>query len=179
MRTWSIVLIATATLLTTACTKPSASGPAREGTAKADKGNPADKSDAAGGAAEAASPEAPPTTAKAQGAPVDDMSKLQPLPDGTFNGRIMGDRVSGEITLVILDGVVISAKADLIRKKRVALELKPRSAADSRRLSLGGRKDGSFMSMLGTFVDGERAAGTFTGTVTKKKVSGRWYAIRR
>lgn len=101
------------------------------------------------------------------------------LPDGVFEGTMSGERLSGEIRLVVRDGVLAFSHVDVLVKRRLELTLKSRGSAADTRLSLHGRQDNSGIQVLGEFLDGERASGTFTGTVYRKRVSGRWYAVRR
>ncbi len=102
-----------------------------------------------------------------------------PLSNGTFSGPLSSENLTGEITLIVRDGVLVSATAEVIAKQRVEFTFKPRGAGDARRISLIGSVDGSFIQLTGGFLDTERASGVFNGTVNKKRVSGRWYGIRR
>ena len=106
-------------------------------------------------------------------------AKPKVLPDGVFTGTLSGERLSGEITLVVRDGVLAVSRVEVLAKRRLELTLNSRSSADGNPLTLTGRKDGSFLEVLGEFLDSQRASGTFSGTVFRKRVSGRWYVVRR
>ncbi len=102
-----------------------------------------------------------------------------PLPDGTFTGRFQGDEAAVSVRLVVRDGMVLVAHVEVVGKRRTSLDLQPVVAADARMLRFQGRFGADYLRLKGRFVDDRRAAGTFEGQVDRKRVSGRWYALRR
>lgn len=102
-----------------------------------------------------------------------------PPPDGTFEGKLIGESAAGKVTLVVRAGVMIASAAEVDGDPVVPFELAPAISPDQPEVKLVGRNDQHTLRLDGRFLDGERASGTWQGTLARKKTSGRWYAIRR
>lgn len=153
---------------------PSASTqPGEEATPAATPSQPGESVPTAAGDPGAAGPEAPEEVRLAPD------ESLPPLPDGTFTGRFQGEGAAVSVRLVVRDGMVLAAHVEVVGKRRTSLELQPVVASDARTLSFQGRFGADYLRLKGRFVDARRAAGTFEGQVDRKRISGRWYALRR
>ncbi|MCC6620165.1 MAG: hypothetical protein IT385_02860 [Deltaproteobacteria bacterium] len=99
------------------------------------------------------------------------------LPDGTFEGAMVGATEGMTLHLTVVAGLV--TRFEVRRPDEAPLALKPSGSPGDVGLRFSGRADGGFVSVSGGFTDSERAGGRFEGTLGKRRVQGTWRLERR
>lgn len=113
--------------------------------------------------------------------PVRVEKKVQPLPNGTFEGTLEGAVIEAKLRIVVVGHLVVGAEVTLAGG--ITIVLTPPALAGSPAMSLSGQAPGEgshdFVRIRGSFADPDAAFGRWDGTLGNKVGGGGWSVGRR